>query len=433
MKKYILKTLLLLIVVAPIFNSCSDDIVKADYDYEQNTSSSLAKVTLNSVEATSETAIACNATITALGESPIYDYGFMYSSDQSFKSYETISLLSDEGPATGEELEFSAEFEQGITFYFKAFVSTQDGLSVSSDVKSVILPITWTDIGKVLFTDETYGLGSATVVIQKFEGQNYFRLKDVYNALSNSVSTGKHLHFYLNDDYNANGLNNGAQDLGTSYQLYWYLPDYAAYCSFTNTANVYNMTFLLLQGGTLYTGGAASFEWTEGYPGEIPEPISIAYKTDFSDAESRAGWTLDKYSGVGEDDNVFYFDMAKAGVASWGHAIVAYNDGTSQKIISPAIDISNEEDILSFGLYSGLFGSEVNAKVKVYIREVGGELDLDTPVKDWDLAEGGGSTAIPLTDYVGKSIKVIFVVEEGDFLFYHFAVATSSNANQIFR
>lgn len=423
--------MLLLAIIGIGLYSCSDDMVKSDFDYKPDSSVGLATIQLNILEKASDEEITLGATITGTGNSPIYDQGFLYSTDQNFATYETLSITP--GETTPNQLETTIGIAQGKELYFRAFVLTKDGLVTSSETKSIRLPVTWEKVGMVNLTENTFSGDTYQVEIQKFSGRNEYRLIDPFDT----GDTGNVLRFLLDENANADndGVPAGEQPGSSGYSFYWDTRYVGSYCTFSNKANVYTLTFFLLQGSTLYTGGEIIFEWVDGYPGEIPEPvepIEVSYKTDFSDEAGKAGWILDKYSGVKEDDLVFYFDMADAGAASLGTAIAAYHESEPLKIISPSITVA-ENDTLSFSLYSGLFGSGVNAKVKVYIREVGGELDLDTPVKNWDLPGGGGSTAIPLEEYADKSIKVIFVVEQGDFLFYRFAVAPTSDQDLIFQ
>src|SRR5690554_6399113 len=421
--------MLLLAVIGGSLYSCSDELVKSDFDYNQDPSVGLATIQFDALEKESDEEVSLSATITSEGNSPIYDQGFIYSEDQSFTTYETISVTPDEEAPT--KLEIVRSIEQGKSLYFKAYVLTKDGLVTSSDSKSINLPVTWETVGTVNLTDNTFSGETYAVELQKFSGRDEYRLVDPFDTGTSSV-----LRCFLDEDGNADSsmIPNGVQPTGTAYDFYWHANYVGQYCNFSNKANVYTLDFLLLQGESLYTGGNVVFEWDDGYPGEIPEPIEVTYSTDFSDDSAREGWVLDQYSGTSDTDNVCFFHMAEAGAASWGTSIAAVYEGTSYRIISPAISIDSSEEILSFGYYAGLFGSTDNAKVKVYVREVGSGLDLSNPVKEFDLPKGGSIANIELgEEYDGKTVKVIFIVEQGDFLFYRFAVSPSDDLDAIFR
>lgn len=427
MKKYIYTSITFLFAVIIGLSSCSDDLIKTDYDYQQDESLTLASLALDSLVKVSDESVSLYGTITDKGLSEVYDQGFIYSTDESFTTYSSVSGEIDTLSSGDKFYVKDFNIAQGSTFYFKAFSLTKDGLSTSSSVESINLPVTWEDVGTVAVTDNAFsGELIPDVVIQKFQGRNQYRLINPFDT-----EAGGYLVFSLDDEWNAGEIARGSQDLGTDpYLFYWDPVNYGQYCSFTNRANVYILEFLLLEGSSLYLADI-EFEWVDGYEGEIPEPVEVTYKTDFSDEDAKAGWELDKYSGTGEDDDVWYFDTEELGV-SWGTSIAAMYDTESLKITSPSFTVA-EDNILSFGVYSGVFGSELSAKVNVYIREEGGAINYDNPVKSIDLAAGEGDrVVIPLEDYEDKTIKVIFVVEQGDIFFYRFAVATSSNASSIF-
>lgn len=445
MKKYISKIGLSLAAIVLLFTACSEAaLVKSDYDYKQDPNRSLATLLLGEVEKTSDETVTLSATVSNWGDSEVLDQGFMFSEKEDFSQYSALSIEVEElNPGTLLSVE-DHEIVQGKTFYIRAFVLSRDGLAVSS-TKSINLPITWEKVGTVKFKDGFWNGKTASVELQKFFGQNRYRLVDLYHIIDqqtdepDGVPEGKHFVFYLDEDWNADYIAQGDQDIFIPpYTFHYDAENWGKYCFFTNSDNVYQIGAVVKEDGVITYVYTSSFEWVDGYPGEIPEPVvlDVSYKTDFSDDAGRAGWVLDKYSGFGEDDDVFYFDMADVGVADWGTAVVLYAADGSKKVISPSIQVE-EGHILTFGLYAGLFTPEEDdtpAKIKVYIREEGSALDLGNPVKNWTFDPGtGGSTAIPLDDYAGKSIKVIFVVEQGDFLFYHFAVADTDDADLIFK
>lgn len=430
--KYTILSLFLVTIGIGLY-SCSDDMIKSDYDYEMDKSATLASVSFLSLEKIDDENISLKAEITSKGDSEIYDQGFIYSTDQSFAKYEVYSVkAAEETPNTIEVEEMSVD--QGKDFYFKAYVLTKDGMSTSSEVKSINLPVTWVRVGFVIFSDLTYSGETYDVELQKFEGQDRYRL---INPFDKEGGEGESVIFTLDGLKATNdGIAPGAQTATApnGRAFYWH-PDYVGqYCNFYNKDNVYTIEFLQLEGTSLYTGGNFIFEWVDGYPGEIPEPAVVTYKNDFSTDADRAGWVMDKYSGWGEDDNAFFFDLKEIGAPNLGTSIAAYYEGETLKIISPAITVGSEDDILSFSYFSGMFGSEDNAKVKVYIREQGAEIDYSTPALDLDVEAGDqGRASISLKEYEEKSIKLIFVVEQGDFLFYRLAIADTDDAGSIFK
>ena len=173
--------------------------------------------------------------------------------------------------------------------------------------------------------------------------------------------------------------------------------------------------------------------------GEIKSFTTLAvfftpYTTDFSDKPgARDYWTLDEFTGYGDDDYVWWFNPTDAGApASWGQSIAAYSEGTPDeifKIISPQISIA-ANDTLGFYFYVGLFGGPSPTKIKVYITE---DLDnLGTPVKDWSFAATNSRTAIPMDAYVNKMVYVVWVIEQGDVFFYHFSIANTTDVAKLF-
>ncbi|MDR1809352.1 MAG: hypothetical protein LBR34_02970, partial [Prevotella sp.] len=260
----------LLGIFSIIFTACSEDIAKSDYDYKANGALVTSALSFDALEQVSDEEVSLTATITDFGQSEIYDKGFIYSTDENLENYEVIS--ADTTAANPNTLLVEKYVvPQGKTYYFKAFILTKDGIAVSAETKSINLPITWETVGSVDFTDNTFTGDTYPVEIQKFAGRNEYRLVAPFGT------EGEYLRFFLDDEWNALEADfpPGAQNCGAEgYTFYWH-PDYVGtYCTFTNKANVYTITFLLLRGTSLYTGGEVIFEWVEGYEGEIPEVIN---------------------------------------------------------------------------------------------------------------------------------------------------------------
>ena len=157
---------------------------------------------------------------------------------------------------------------------------------------SVLRDYKWIDRGSVDFTEEDFGLGQATVVIQQAEKTNLFRLKDLYNVLDDDeddpIQPGLHLKFYLDTLNNWAAVNfpQGFQDVGTGYEVYYdNSGGLAGYCSFTSKDNKYVAEYLISPDrATLYLGGF-SFVWNGDFPGKIADPYE-------GDATVNLDWTM---------------------------------------------------------------------------------------------------------------------------------------------
>jgi hypothetical protein len=286
MKKYrlLFTTALWLGAFATVFNSCDEELAKSDYDYKQSALQTLSTIQFDKLEKISDEAVKLEATITDAGQSEIYDQGFIYTQDETFASYEAVSVVPDT-LETGNYLLSIEEFkiQQGKNFYFKAFVLTKDGIAISGEMKDINLPVTWEEVGEVNLTDNTFTGETHSVKLEKFNGRNEYRLVDPF-----ATGEDQYLRFFLDEEGNADEANfpPGDQDCGAEgYSFYWHPGYVGQYCVFTNKDNVYTLQFLLLYSGDnkLYTGGEIIFTWIEGYPGELPEPKlsdfnSLAYE-----------------------------------------------------------------------------------------------------------------------------------------------------------
>ncbi|MCL1938650.1 MAG: hypothetical protein FWF52_09685 [Candidatus Azobacteroides sp.] len=258
-----------------LFFSCSEELNKADFDYVQDPSKIASIVTLDLLEQASEEEIQIRAVITPSADK-VYDQGLMYSSSEDFAQYTIISIQPDTTDAGIIMKRDAFPLMQGVTFYFKAFVLTKDGLVLSKEMKSILLPITWETVGKVLFTDPIWSGKEGIITIQKFFGRNEYRLVDIFHILDDAnakVPAGKPLRFFLDDNGNAIGFPKGMQDVFCEpYTFYWDSAEYPQYCYFTNKANVYAIGYILAENGVPTYIGSGSFEWTDGYPGSLPKP-----------------------------------------------------------------------------------------------------------------------------------------------------------------
>lgn len=348
MKNIIRSGVLLLGVLSlAVFNSCTEDLVKSDFDYNPKKAVTLASLQFDSLVKVSDEAIKLHATLLDTGQSKIYDQGFIYSTTEAFATYTAVSAAFTDTLTNGSILFELDDFKvpQGKSLYFKAFVLTKDGMSISEAVKTISLPVTWETVGSVNLTDNTFSGESYSVDIQKFKGRNEYRLVDPFQT-----GEEQYLSFFLDNDANAlqSQFTPGTQDVGADGLLFYWHPGYVgSYCVFTNKANVYTIGFLLLEGSDLYTGEII-FEWVDGYPGDIPEvvnynlmavePIEGAISEFTSAAFYNKSWTqvLSKAIDIREDNpaspykNLYYFSDLYA--EQFGLAF--YYDGDT--IIIPA-------------------------------------------------------------------------------------------------
>lgn len=349
MKNIIRSGVLLLGVISlAVFNSCTEDLVKSDFDYNPNKAATLASLQFDSLVKISDEAIKLQATLLDTGESMIYDQGFFYSTSETFATYTAISAEFSDTLTDGSMLFLLDEVKlaQGKDFYFKAFILTKDGMSVSETVKSINLPVTWETVGSVNLTDNTFSGETYSVDLQKFKGRNEYRLVDPFQT-----GEEQYLSFFMDDDGNAleSQFVGGSQQVGADgYLFYWHSGYVGTYCVFTNNANVYTIGFLLLQDGKFYTGGEIIFEWVDGYPGDIPEvinynkmavePIEGAVSDFTSAAFYDKSWTqvLSKAVDIRQDKadspykNLYYFGDLYADM----YGLAFYYDGDT--VIIPA-------------------------------------------------------------------------------------------------
>jgi len=373
MKNIIRSGVLLLGVLSlAVFNSCTEDLVKSDFDYNPNKAVTLASLHFDSLVKITDEAIKLQATLLDTGESKIYDQGFIYSTSEAFATYSAVSVEFTDTLADGSIVFEMEEFKlaQGKDFYFKAFVLTKDGMSISEAVKTINLPVTWETIGSVNLTDKTFTDETYSVDLQKFKGRNEYRLVDPFQS-----GDDQYLSFFLDDDANAlqSQFKPGAQNVGADGMVFYWHPSYVgSYCVFTNKANVYTIGFLLLEGSSLYLGGEIIFEWVDGYPGEIPEvidynkmavePIVGAVSEFTSAAFYNKSWAqvLSKAIDIKEDKldspykNLYYFSDLYAerfGLAFYYNGdtvIIPGNQKTGAKYRDKDLYVSPCEDHKSF-------------------------------------------------------------------------------------
>ncbi len=189
------------------------------------------------------------------------------------------------------------------------------------------------------------------------------------------------------------------------------------------STNYYYRAFSMNAKGVSY-GDVKSFRTLDAALFKSP------YNTDFSPARkeiTRTGWALDTFSGYGDYDYVFWFDLEnELGMSGSGWAIVAYYNDTLMtrplKISSPLIRIA-ENDNLYFYFIPMLFGSREFA-IDIYVTE---DLDdLGAPLStftDADVSLRNYSFYQPLNGLEGKECYVVYVLRKGDITLYHFGIS----------
>lgn len=126
----------------------------------------------------------------------------------------------------------------------------------------------WKAAGSGTFTDNTFGVGQTTVVVQHADGTNIYRLVSPYNTLSpDDFASKEHVQFTLAEDGTV-GFRDGIYDIfgASGYEMYFDNGNYPGYCNVSNEDGTLTWNFLILQGTSLYAGGNFIFEWLDGYP-----------------------------------------------------------------------------------------------------------------------------------------------------------------------
>lgn len=290
---------------------------------------------------------------------------FVLDNSVSFEAGEKIKEI---------EVDFSAmELGMNATLVLKIKPDDVTLYGASSLSVSVLRDYVWVDRGTVEFTEDDFGLGTATVSIQMAQGTQLFRLKDLYSVLTTNdddpVSAGYHLTFYLDtiNNWAADQISEGFQDLGTGYELYYVTTgNLAAYCTFTNRDNVYSAKYLLTPDGNSLYLGSFSFVWSEGFPLEIPDPYEgdAAVNVDWIMASADVSyWGYENYSYDGMDEygnpKPVYVDEFEIKLTNVNDFIVlsllASDTGEEIKLPTGTFDISasNKENTVRAGYKSG--------------------------------------------------------------------------------
>lgn len=145
---------------------------------------------------------------------------------------------------------------------------------------TVSVDYTWQPAGSCLFTSEwVENEEPIRVQIEKAaEGENLYRLVNLYQTLSPEAVTeeGYHILFTLDNDHNALALAPNYQLTGEKSDngdigIYCNPahPRYGALCEFTNDDNEFILKCLFTAGGTPRWKKTESFVWDQGYPGSM--------------------------------------------------------------------------------------------------------------------------------------------------------------------
>ncbi|WP_018669564.1 hypothetical protein [Bacteroides gallinarum] len=175
----------------------------------------------------------------------------------TFKQGEAVAYI----PIKAQNLVIGTSYTATIN------IATDDEENPLSTQVSIMRDYNWVEVGSVIYTEADFALGEVEVPIEQAEGENIYRLPDLYYNLTNgedeTVPKGCHLQFILDENYNAINLTPSQTfvDMGTGYFMYYDPENYAAYCSFTNNGNEYTLKYLITDDkSSLYMGGS-SFVW----------------------------------------------------------------------------------------------------------------------------------------------------------------------------
>ncbi len=231
--------------------------------------------------------------------------------DEVFELENSVSFQAGESVKT-VEVDFS-EMDLGMEAELVLTIDSKDGTLYGNSklTLSVLRDYEWIDKGTVELEEHLFGLPSGTVPIQQAKETEIFRLKDWFHLLDDDeddpAPEGYHLMFYLDttNNYSAVSFIEGFQDIGIGYDVRWDSSgQFAGYCSFTSKDNIYNASYLVQRGTSLWIGGV-SFVWNSSdFPGEISDPYEgdalVNVDWEMEDAEVTY-WGIWDYSYEIED------------------------------------------------------------------------------------------------------------------------------------
>lgn len=154
-----------------------------------------------------------------------------------------------------------------------AKVDTITNTALLSSNISVMCDYEWENAGTAEFTDQTFYEEPATASVKVLHAVtsefNLYKLVAPYTATYGDGYDEADIKFYLDENYNAKDLEKaGILDLipGTGYKMYWDTENYPDYNYFVNKGNVFEVSYILTDGASLYPGGYFTFTWDK-WPG----------------------------------------------------------------------------------------------------------------------------------------------------------------------
>lgn len=171
--------------------------------------------------------------------------------------------------------------QKGTTYSATLKLSDEDAAKVDTITKTALLSSTisvmcdyeWENAGTVEFTDQTFNEEPATASVKVLHAVtsefNLYKLVAPYTATYGDGYDEADIKFYLDENYNAKDLEKaGILDLipGTGYKMYWDTKNYPDYNYFVNEDNVFEVSYILTDGASLYPGGYFTFTWDK-WPG----------------------------------------------------------------------------------------------------------------------------------------------------------------------
>jgi hypothetical protein len=212
------------------------------------------------VRATTTGSLTANYTAAASDEGIFTDSG---NGSVTFADGEGVAIIT----VNANNLEKGKDYTYTLTFG-AAEAATADTITNSQNLQTVIKihsDYNWVSAGTCTFVDYTFSDGDAAknVAIRHAEGTNLYEIVDPFYALYKE--SGDNIPFYLNPD-NSIKFDEGVVAEFSGYGIYFDTENYPDYCNVQQNGNIFQVSHLLLQGTSLYTG-AFAFQWN-GWPGE---------------------------------------------------------------------------------------------------------------------------------------------------------------------
>ena len=162
---------------------------------------------------------------------------------------------------------------QGSTYVGTLKLSSADmatanpdfGEQMSSTTVEVMCDYNWVSGGTCTFVDYTFGDGEAAenVPIEHAEGSNSYRIVAPYAYVYPDDNAGLHyINFTLNGDGSIS-MQEGDWFNLWGYGFYYDTPSWGNYCYVLNEGNVYDVNFLLKEGGEVSYTAEFVFEWNK--------------------------------------------------------------------------------------------------------------------------------------------------------------------------